>query len=73
MLGTARLLGQTTGAALVALFLVRDPADGTQVALLACRDARPTTKGRRIRRPFVVIRSAVIRSAVMRSNVSIKP
>jgi DHA2 family multidrug resistance protein-like MFS transporter len=35
MLGTARLLGQTTGAALVALFLARSPADGTQYALLA--------------------------------------
>jgi MFS transporter, DHA2 family, multidrug resistance protein len=35
MLGTARLLGQTTGAALVALFLARFPADGTQVSLLA--------------------------------------
>jgi DHA2 family multidrug resistance protein-like MFS transporter len=34
MLGTARLLGQTTGAALVALFLGRYPAEGTQVALL---------------------------------------
>ncbi len=35
MLGTARLLGQTTGAALVALFLGRFPSDGTQVSLLA--------------------------------------
>jgi len=35
MLGTARLLGQTTGAALVALFLARSPADGTQISLLA--------------------------------------
>ena len=35
MLGTARLLGQTTGAALVALFLARNPADGTQISLLA--------------------------------------
>jgi DHA2 family multidrug resistance protein-like MFS transporter len=35
MLGTARLLGQTTGAALVALFLARYPAEGTQIALLA--------------------------------------
>jgi DHA2 family multidrug resistance protein-like MFS transporter len=35
MLGTARLLGQTTGAALVALFLGRFPVDGTQVSLLA--------------------------------------
>jgi len=34
MLGTARLLGQTTGAALVALFLGRYPAEGTQVSLL---------------------------------------
>jgi len=34
MLGTARLLGQTTGAALVALFLARSPADGTRYALL---------------------------------------
>jgi DHA2 family multidrug resistance protein-like MFS transporter len=35
MLGTARLLGQTTGAALVALFLARYPAQGTYYALLA--------------------------------------
>jgi DHA2 family multidrug resistance protein-like MFS transporter len=34
MLGTARLLGQTTGAALVALFLGRYPTEGTQVSLL---------------------------------------
>jgi DHA2 family multidrug resistance protein-like MFS transporter len=34
MLGTARLLGQTTGAALVALFLGRYPIDGTRIALL---------------------------------------
>src|SRR5215469_2912427 len=34
MLGTARLSGQTTGAALVALFLARYPAEGTQVSLL---------------------------------------
>src|SRR6201987_3522483 len=34
MLGTARLLGQTIGAALVALLLARYPAGGTQVALL---------------------------------------
>jgi MFS transporter, DHA2 family, multidrug resistance protein len=34
MLGTARLLGQTTGAALVALFLARSPTDGTQISLL---------------------------------------
>ena len=34
MLGTARLLGQTTGAALVALFLARYPAKGTQISLL---------------------------------------
>ena len=34
MLGTARLLGQTTGAALVALFLGRYPAEGTQISLL---------------------------------------
>jgi DHA2 family multidrug resistance protein-like MFS transporter len=34
MLGTARLLGQTTGAALVALFLGRFPAEGTQLSLL---------------------------------------
>ncbi len=33
MLGTARLLGQTTGAALVALFLARYPTEGTQVSL----------------------------------------
>src|SRR6201996_292253 len=35
MLGTARLLGQTTGAALVALFLARYPAQGTQISLFA--------------------------------------
>src|ERR1700722_5801666 len=35
MLGTARLLGQTIGAALVALFLARYPAEGTHVSLLA--------------------------------------
>jgi DHA2 family multidrug resistance protein-like MFS transporter len=35
MLGTARLLGQTTGAALVALFLGRYPTEGTRIALLA--------------------------------------
>ena len=35
MLGTARLLGQTTGAALVALFLALSPTDGTQHSLLA--------------------------------------
>jgi len=34
MLGTARLLGQTTGAALVALFLGRYPIEGTRIALL---------------------------------------
>jgi DHA2 family multidrug resistance protein-like MFS transporter len=34
MLGTARLLGQTTGAALVALFLGRYPTQGAQVSLL---------------------------------------
>jgi MFS transporter, DHA2 family, multidrug resistance protein len=34
MLGTARLLGQTIGAALVALFLARFPADGTRISLL---------------------------------------
>src|SRR6202042_850029 len=34
MLGTARLLGQTSGAALVALFLARFPSDGTQISLL---------------------------------------
>jgi DHA2 family multidrug resistance protein-like MFS transporter len=33
MLGTARLLGQTTGAALVALFLARYPLRGTQISL----------------------------------------
>jgi MFS transporter, DHA2 family, multidrug resistance protein len=35
MLGTARLLGQTMGAALVALFLARYPMEGTRIALLA--------------------------------------
>jgi DHA2 family multidrug resistance protein-like MFS transporter len=34
MLGTARLLGQTTGAALVAMFLSIDPDNGTRLALL---------------------------------------
>jgi MFS transporter, DHA2 family, multidrug resistance protein len=34
MLGTARLLGQTMGAALVALFLARYPSNGTQISLL---------------------------------------
>jgi MFS transporter, DHA2 family, multidrug resistance protein len=34
MLGTARLLGQTIGAALVALFLARYPAEGTRTSLL---------------------------------------
>jgi DHA2 family multidrug resistance protein-like MFS transporter len=33
MLGTARLLGQTTGAALVAMFLSISPTDGTRLAL----------------------------------------
>jgi DHA2 family multidrug resistance protein-like MFS transporter len=35
MLGTARLLGQTVGAALVALFLGRYPDEGTRLSLLA--------------------------------------
>jgi MFS transporter, DHA2 family, multidrug resistance protein len=35
MLGTARLLGQTTGAALVALFLARYPTEGARISLLA--------------------------------------
>jgi MFS transporter, DHA2 family, multidrug resistance protein len=35
MLGTARLLGQTIGAALVSLFLARYPLDGTRMSLLA--------------------------------------
>ena len=34
MLGTARLLGQTLGAALVALFLARYPVEGTRISLL---------------------------------------
>jgi DHA2 family multidrug resistance protein-like MFS transporter len=34
MLGTARLLGQTIGAALVAMLLARDPMNGTRTALL---------------------------------------
>jgi MFS transporter, DHA2 family, multidrug resistance protein len=34
MLGTARLLGQTIGAALVALLLARHPVGGTRAALL---------------------------------------
>ena len=34
MLGTARLLGQTTGAALVALFLARYPLEGARISLL---------------------------------------
>lgn len=35
MLGTARLLGQTTGAALVSLLLARHGVDGSRLALLA--------------------------------------
>jgi DHA2 family multidrug resistance protein-like MFS transporter len=35
MLGTARLLGQTTGAALVAFFLARYPLEGARISLLA--------------------------------------
>ncbi len=34
MLGTARLLGQTIGAALVAMFLARYPEEGTRISLL---------------------------------------
>lgn len=34
MLGTARLLGQTLGAALVALLLARYPANGTRISLM---------------------------------------
>jgi DHA2 family multidrug resistance protein-like MFS transporter len=34
MLGTARLLGQTVGAALVALLLAQDPVGGTRLALI---------------------------------------
>ena len=34
MLGTARLLGQTIGAALVAMLLARSPAEGTRIALM---------------------------------------
>jgi len=34
MLGTARLLGQTMGAALVAMFLAFSPSDGTRLSLL---------------------------------------
>ena len=34
MLGTARLLGQTIGAALVAMLLARYPAEGTRIALV---------------------------------------
>ena len=34
MLSTARLLGQTLGAALVAMFLARAPAEGTRISLL---------------------------------------
>lgn len=33
MLGTARLLGQTVGAALVAMLMARDPINGTRIAL----------------------------------------
>jgi DHA2 family multidrug resistance protein-like MFS transporter len=33
MLGTSRLLGQTIGAALVAMLLARDPVNGTRIAL----------------------------------------
>lgn len=32
--GTARLLGQTLGASLVALLLARYPAEGTQISLM---------------------------------------
>jgi DHA2 family multidrug resistance protein-like MFS transporter len=35
MLGTARLLGQTFGAALVSFFLARYPLEGTRISLLA--------------------------------------
>jgi DHA2 family multidrug resistance protein-like MFS transporter len=35
MLGTARLLGQTMGAALVSFFLARYPAEGTRLSLMA--------------------------------------
>ena len=35
MLGTARLLGQTTGAALVSFFLARYPVEGTRLSLFA--------------------------------------
>lgn len=35
MLGTARLLGQTMGAALVAMLLARYPAEGTRISLAA--------------------------------------
>jgi DHA2 family multidrug resistance protein-like MFS transporter len=35
MLGTARLLGQTFGAALVSFFLARYPMEGTRISLLA--------------------------------------
>jgi DHA2 family multidrug resistance protein-like MFS transporter len=35
MLGTARLLGQTVGAALVSFFLARHPLEGTRISLLA--------------------------------------
>jgi DHA2 family multidrug resistance protein-like MFS transporter len=35
MLGTARLLGQTTGAALVSLYLARYPLEGSRISLLA--------------------------------------
>jgi len=35
MLGTARLLGQTTGAALVALLLARYPQEGARISLLS--------------------------------------
>lgn len=34
MLGTARLLGQTTGAAMVALFLGRYPSEGARISLM---------------------------------------
>ena len=34
VLGTARLLGQTLGASLVALLLARYPAEGTQISLM---------------------------------------
>ena len=49
MLGTARLLGQTIGAALVSLFIARFALDGTRLALfLAVRLCRPRRRAEHV-------------------------